>query len=68
MAKLTDGSLNEPFFRLKLTRLVKSGECVMGVSWSHILGDVAALLHSLNTISRLYQQLEFAKPDPSFER
>ncbi|CAF3837062.1 unnamed protein product, partial [Adineta steineri] len=36
---LADNSQDEPLVRLKLTHIVQSGEWVLGVSWSHILGD-----------------------------
>ena len=53
---------------MKLTHLVQSGEWVMGVSWAHVLGDGAACLNFLSTISRLYQQMEPLEPLPVFER
>jgi hypothetical protein len=66
--KLIGGSRDEPLFRLKLTHLVQSGEWIMGASWSHMLGDADAFLHFLNTISRLYQQMELLEPMPVFKR
>jgi hypothetical protein len=66
--KLRGGSGDEPLFRLKLTHLVQSGEWIMGASWSHMLGDADAFLRFLNTISRLYQQMEPLEPMPVFER
>jgi hypothetical protein len=66
--KMVHGSPDEPLFRLKLTRLVQSGEWVMGSSWVHVLGDATACLRFLNTISRFYQQLEPQEPLPVFER
>ncbi|CAF1483890.1 unnamed protein product, partial [Didymodactylos carnosus] len=66
--KLLRGFPPEPLFRLKLTRIVQSGEWIMGASWAHMLGDTAACLGFLNTISRLYQQMEPLKPLPVFER
>ncbi|CAF3278316.1 unnamed protein product [Rotaria sp. Silwood2] len=66
--KLISGSQDEPLFRLKLTRLMQSGEWILGVSWAHVLGDAAAFLHFLNTISRFYQHLEPLDPLPIFER
>ncbi|CAF0994334.1 unnamed protein product [Rotaria sordida] len=66
--KLISDSQDEPLLRLKLTRLVQSGEWILGVSWAHIVGDAAALLHFLNTISRFYQHLEPLDPLPVFER
>jgi hypothetical protein len=66
--KLLRGSLEEPLFRLKITRLVQSGEWVMGTSWAHVLGDAFTCLKFLNTFSRFYQELEPSKPLPIFER
>ena len=66
--KLISGSQDESLCRLRLTRLVKSGEWVLGVSWAHLLGDAAALLNFLSTISRIYQHLEPLEPLPVFER
>lgn len=66
--KLLYGSLDEPLFRIKLTRLVQSGEWIMGTSWAHVLGDAFACMKFLNTFSRLYQQLEPLEPLPIFER
>lgn len=66
--KMVRGSLDEPLFRLKLTRLVQSGECVMGASWAHVLGDATACLNFLNTVSRFYQHMEPLVPLPVFER
>jgi hypothetical protein len=68
VTKLIDDSNDEPLFRLKLTRLVQSGEWVIGTSWAHVLGDGAACLDFLNTISRLYQRMEPLEPLPIFER
>ncbi|CAF3949683.1 unnamed protein product, partial [Adineta steineri] len=65
---LADNSQDEPLVRLKLTHIVQSGEWVLGVSWSHILGDAAANLHFLNTLSCYYQQIEPLGPSPIFER
>jgi len=66
--KLYRGSADEPLVRLKLTRLVQSGEWILGVSWAHILGDAMAFLNFLNTISCFYQNLEPIEPLPVFER
>lgn len=68
VTKLMHGSQDEPLFRLKLTHIVQNGEWVMGVTWSHILGDAAACLHFLQTLSRLYQQMNPPEPTPIFER
>ena len=66
--KLFDNVSDEPMVRLKLTHLVQSGEWVLGISWSHALGDGAACLYFSSTISRFYQQLEAPEPSPTFER
>jgi hypothetical protein len=66
--ELLDSSPHEPFFHMKLTRIVESGKLIMGISWAHVLGDAASCLNCLNTISRLYQKLEPLMPDPVFER
>ncbi|CAF3602334.1 unnamed protein product [Rotaria sp. Silwood1] len=66
--KLVYGSQEEPLVYFKLTRIVKSGEWVLGVSWEHLLGDAASCLHFLNTLSRIYQQLTPLEPFPISER
>ncbi|UJR11878.1 hypothetical protein I4U23_016057 [Adineta vaga] len=67
--KLFDKTQNEPFVRIKLTHLVQSDEWILGVSWPHVLGDAAAFLHFLNTISCFYQQNKSLEPlPPVFER
>ncbi|CAF3296415.1 unnamed protein product [Rotaria socialis] len=66
--KLFSSSLHEPLVRLKLTRLVQSGEWILGASWAHILGDAASFLNFLNSISRFYQNLESIGTLPVFER
>ncbi len=68
VVKLIPGSQDEPLVRLKLTHIVRSGEWVLGASWAHVLGDAAAMLNFLNTISRFYQHLESLEPLPVFER
>ena len=67
-AKIFDTTEHEPLVRFKLTHIVQSGEWVLGASWSHLLGDAAACLHFLTTLSHLYQQKEAPKPAPIFER
>ena len=67
-ARLLHGSVDEPLFRLKITNLTRSGECVMGASWAHILGDACACLNFLHTFSQLYQHIEPSIPSPIFER
>ncbi|UJR06831.1 hypothetical protein I4U23_011119 [Adineta vaga] len=66
--KLHHGSADEPLFRLKITHLIQSGEWTMGISWAHVLGDAYTCLTFLNTLSRLYQQLELLESLPVFER
>lgn len=66
--KSFDNVSDEPMVRLKLTHLVQSGEWVLGISWSHALGDAAACLQFSSTISRFYQQLEAPESPPTFER
>ncbi|CAF2798609.1 unnamed protein product [Rotaria sp. Silwood2] len=66
--KLIYGSQEEPLLRLKLTRLERSGEWILGVSWAHVLGDGAVSAKFLNTVSRFYQNLEPLEPLPVFER
>ncbi|CAF4564768.1 unnamed protein product, partial [Didymodactylos carnosus] len=61
-------SQDEPLFRVKLTHLVQCGEWILGASWAHVLGDAAAFLNFLNTVSRLYQRLELLELLPVFER
>jgi hypothetical protein len=51
--------------RFKITHLTCSEEYVLGVSFSHVIGDVA---HFLNDLSRLYQNLDPIAPRPVFER
>ncbi|CAF3747268.1 unnamed protein product [Rotaria socialis] len=60
--------MKEPPFRLKLTHIVASGELILGARGSHMVGDGASLLKFLNTISRIYQQMEPAEPLPIYER
>lgn len=66
--KLLRGSSEEPLLRLKLTRFVQSGECVLGTSWAHVLGDATSCLRFLTTLSRLYQGFQPLEPSPIFER
>ncbi|CAF4664143.1 unnamed protein product [Rotaria sp. Silwood1] len=66
--KLLRGSSEEPLIRLKLTRLVQSGECILGISWAHVLGDAMSCLRFLTTVSRIYQRLKPLEPFPIFER
>jgi hypothetical protein len=58
----------EPLLRIKLTRLIRSDEYVLGISFSHMVGDGDSNLHFLNDLSRIYQQLEPLPPHPIFER
>ncbi|CAM4836641.1 unnamed protein product [Rotaria magnacalcarata] len=66
--QLLKSSSYEPLFRLKVTRLIQSGEWVMGTSWAHVLGDAFACLNFLHTLSCFYQQVECPVLAPSFER
>jgi hypothetical protein len=66
--KIFGNSQDEPLVRIKLTHLVQSNECVLGVSWAHVLGDAASFLHFLNALSCFYQQLEPLESSPMFER
>jgi hypothetical protein len=68
VTKLFNNSSDEPLVRLKLTHILQSDEWVLGISWSHLLGDAAACLHFSNTLSRFYQQMEPTQPLPIFER
>lgn len=66
--KLISGSHEVPLVCFKLTRIVQSGEWVLGTSWEHTVGDAASCAHFLNTLSRIYQQLSPSEPLPIFER
>ena len=66
--KLIDGCPDEPLFRMKLTRLVKSDQWILGISWAHVLGDACACIQFLNTFSRFYQELPALEPLPVFHR
>lgn len=66
--KISNGSSEEPLVRFKLSKSVSSGQWIMGVSWSHILGDADALLQFLSTISRFYQSMDAIPPLPKFDR
>ncbi|CAF3374906.1 unnamed protein product [Rotaria sp. Silwood1] len=66
--KLWHGCPNEPLFRVKITRLIRSGQWVLGTSWAHVLGDACACLNFLHTFSCSYQQMELPALLPSFER
>jgi hypothetical protein len=54
--------------RFKVTRLICSGEYVLGVSFSHVVGDAASAALFLNDLSRLYQHFESLALRPVFER
>ncbi|UJR11164.1 hypothetical protein I4U23_015345 [Adineta vaga] len=58
----------EPLLRLKVTRLVRSNEYVLGTSFSHMVGDADSNIHFLNDLSQIYQELEIILPRPIFER
>jgi hypothetical protein len=57
-----------PLLRFKITHLTRSEEYIFGVSFSHVIGDAASVVHFLNDLSRLYQHLEPLSPRPVFER
>lgn len=57
-----------PLLRFKITRLTRSGEYVLGISFSHVIGDAASASLFLNDLSRLYQHLAPLVPRPTFER
>ncbi|CAF1338068.1 unnamed protein product [Rotaria sordida] len=59
---------DDPLVRFKVTRLVRSNEYVLGVSFYHMLGDADSYIHFLSDLSRFYQGLEPLSPKPSFER
>lgn len=58
----------EPLLRIKVTRLLRSDEYVLGTSFSHLVGDANSILHFHNDLSQLYQNLEPMLPHPVFER
>ncbi|CAF0745223.1 unnamed protein product [Adineta steineri] len=58
----------EPLLRLKVTRLVHSGEYILGTSFCHMIGDANSNIHFLNDLSQNYQHLEPCFPPPVFER
>ncbi|CAF1003782.1 unnamed protein product [Rotaria sordida] len=68
VTKLFDNTQNEPLVRIKLTHIIQSNEWILGISWAHELGDAYSCLRFLNTLSRLYQQMEPIEPLPIFER
>ncbi|CAF1502861.1 unnamed protein product [Rotaria sordida] len=68
VTKFFNNPSDEPLVRLKLTHIIQSNECVLGISWYHPLGDAAACIHFSNTLSRLYQQMEPTQPLPIFQR
>ncbi|KAK7694407.1 hypothetical protein QCA50_001593 [Cerrena zonata] len=56
-----------PLITFKLTKLSKTGETVIGISWNHILGDATTLKLFMTTLSQYYQDL--APPDaPTFHK
>ncbi|CAF0849344.1 unnamed protein product [Rotaria sp. Silwood1] len=60
--------MDESLLRVKVTRLLRSNEYVLGTSFSHLVGDAASNIHFLNDLSRLYQGLEPLLPRPLFDR
>ncbi|CAF3703278.1 unnamed protein product [Rotaria sordida] len=60
--------MDESLLRIKVTRLLRSNEYVLGTSFSHLVGDAASNIHFLNDLSRFYQSLEPILPRPIFDR
>ncbi|KAF9021991.1 hypothetical protein BDZ89DRAFT_1071035 [Hymenopellis radicata] len=54
-----------PLLSLKLTRLLKTGETVIGNSWNHTLGDGTTVHNFMHTLSQAYLGLELP-PLPSY--
>lgn len=65
--ELLSGSKDEPLLRLKMTYLIRTGECILGISWAHVLGDAMSCLRFFNTLSMFYQDLPSPEPTPIFE-
>ena len=57
-----------PLLRFKVTRLTCSNEFVLGVSFSHVIGDAVSFALFLDDLSRVYQHLEPRSPRPVFDR
>ena len=57
-----------PLLRLKVTRLTCSKEFVLGISFSHLIGDAGSFALFLDDLSRLYQDLEPRALRPVFDR
>ncbi len=58
----------ESLLRFKITRLLLSGEYVLGTSFYHRTGDADTNIRFLNDLSRIYQHLKPVLPRPIFER
>ncbi|CAF1340614.1 unnamed protein product [Rotaria sordida] len=58
----------EPLLRIKVTRLVRSNEYILGTSFFHMVGDAYSTIHFHNDLSQIYQNLEPILPRPVFER
>ena len=58
----------EPLLRVKVTRLLRSDEYILGTSLMHMVGDAQSYIHFLNDFSQIYQNLEPILPRPIFER
>ena len=58
----------EPLLRFKVTRLLRSGEYILGSSFCHMVGDADSNIHFLNDLSQMYQHLEPLRSPPIFER
>ncbi|CAF4625677.1 unnamed protein product, partial [Rotaria sp. Silwood2] len=47
----------EPLLRIKVTRLCRSDEYVLGTSVFHMVGDASSAIHFHNDLSQIYQNL-----------
>ncbi|CAL1696488.1 unnamed protein product [Somion occarium] len=56
-----------PLITFKLTKLTKTGETVLGLSWNHVLGDATTLKILMQTLSQYYQGLP-PPPSPTFHK
>lgn len=59
---------DDPLVRFKVTRLIRSNEYVLGVSFYHMIGDADTYIHFLSDLSCIYQDLEPVMSEPIFER
>ena len=61
-------TVDDPLVRFKVTRLVRSNEYILGVSFYHMIGDADTYIHFLSDLSCIYQDLQPTMPNPVFER